>query len=380
MYCIAEQVVFPPLNEEERKGLLEKAARLRVYDILDAVADPRKRHGFRYELAFLLTCLLAALLCNCNSTQAVAQWCREHVQLLRQVFGARLFLTPSGSLYRKLLPRLHAQAVEEVLGRWIQARLHAAADEPMALDGKTVPGARTGEQAAAHLLSFCTHDSQETLFQVRVSEKTNEIPVAKAVLPTLPVAGRVVTSDALHTHADAHADHAHPARQECLHREVEPADLVCQPRYLFCGPRGSLPASRDLGSSPGTGGTPRHSCQHPNERLSRCRLASGCPGGRSDTYRHQERPNLDAGRLSHHRPLSQAGSACTLAFSGSRPLGHRKSLPLRARCLFPRRSLPSSLRQRPTTSGRLSQSRYFLNPSLWHFPDLRHSSVLFLSS
>lgn len=35
-----------------------------------------------------------------------------------------------------------------------------------------------------------------------MSEKTNEIPVAKAVLPTLPVAGRVVTSDALHTHAD----------------------------------------------------------------------------------------------------------------------------------------------------------------------------------
>ncbi len=45
MYCIAEQVVFPPLNEEERKGLLEKAALLSVYDILDAVPDPRKRHG-----------------------------------------------------------------------------------------------------------------------------------------------------------------------------------------------------------------------------------------------------------------------------------------------------------------------------------------------
>jgi len=202
MYCIAEQVVVPPLNEEERKGLLEKAALLSVYDILDAVPDPRKRHGLRYELAFLLTCLLAALLCNCNSTEAVAQWCREHVELLRQVFGARLFLTPSGSLYRKLLPRLDAQVIEEVLGRWIEATLHAAADEPIALDGKTLRGARVGEQAAPHLLSFCTHDSQETLFQVRVSEKTNEIPVAKAVLPTLPVAGRVVTSDALHTHAD----------------------------------------------------------------------------------------------------------------------------------------------------------------------------------
>lgn len=202
MYCIAERVVVPLLKEEERQALLDKAALLSVYEILDAVPDPRKKHGLRYELAFLLTCLVAGLLCNCNSTQAVAQWCREQEDLLRHVFGARLFLTPSGSLYRKLLPRLDVQAVEQVLGRWIQATLHAAADEPIALDGKTLRGARTQEQVAPHLLSFCTHQSQETLFQVRVSEKTNEIPVAKAVLPTLPIAGRVVTSDALHTHAD----------------------------------------------------------------------------------------------------------------------------------------------------------------------------------
>jgi predicted transposase YbfD/YdcC len=202
MYCIADQVVLPPLREDERNRLLEKAALLSVYEILEAVPDPRKRHGLRYELAFVLTCLLAALLCNCNSTPAIAQWCREQVGLLREVFGARLFLTPSDSLYRKLLPRLDVQAVEAVLGRWIQATLQAAADEPIALDGKTLRGARTDEQTPPHLLSFCTHHSQETLFQVRVSEKTNEIPVAKAVLPSLPVAGRVVTSDALHTHAD----------------------------------------------------------------------------------------------------------------------------------------------------------------------------------
>ncbi len=42
-------------------------------------------------------------------------------------------------------------------------------------------------------------DTQEILLQVRVDEKTNEIPVLQAVLPLLPVAGRVVMGDALHT-------------------------------------------------------------------------------------------------------------------------------------------------------------------------------------
>jgi predicted transposase YbfD/YdcC len=202
MYCIAQSLVLPALREEERTALLEEAALKSVDEIFEAIPDPRGKHGLRYELAFLLTCLVAALLCNCNSTEAVAQWCREHQALLRQIFGPRLFLRPSGSLYRRMLPRLDVQAVEQVIGGWIQATLQAPKDEPIALDGKTVRGARNAEDTAPHLLSFCTHHSQETLFEVRVSEKTNEIPVAKLVLPTLPIAGRVTTSDALHTHAD----------------------------------------------------------------------------------------------------------------------------------------------------------------------------------
>ena len=145
---------------------------------------------------------MAGLLCNCDSTEAVAQWCHDQVVLLRQLFGPRLFLTPSGSLYRRLLPHLDAPALEQVLGTWVQATLVAPADEPLALDGKTVRGARSGEQTAPHLLAFCTHHSQETLWQVRVDEKTNEIPVAQAVLLTLPIKHRVCTADALHTQTD----------------------------------------------------------------------------------------------------------------------------------------------------------------------------------
>jgi predicted transposase YbfD/YdcC len=45
---------------------------------------------------------------------------------------------------------------------------------------------------------------QETLLQVEVSHKTNEIPIAQALLPCLPLLGRVFTSDALHTQINFH--------------------------------------------------------------------------------------------------------------------------------------------------------------------------------
>ena len=180
MYCIARQCVLPPLNQEQTETVLTEAGLQSLADVFEAVPDPRGAHGLRYGLPFLLTCLVAALLCNCDGTDAVAQWCRDHRSLLREVFGPRLFLTPSGSLYRWLLPQLDAAAIERVLGRWVQATTTTPADEPLALDGKTVRGARSGEQTAPHLLAFVTHQSQETFFQVRVDEKTNEIPEARA--------------------------------------------------------------------------------------------------------------------------------------------------------------------------------------------------------
>ena len=65
-------------------------------------------------------------------------------------------------------------------------------------------GAGAAGQHAPHLLSFRTHQSQETLLQVEGSEKTNEIPIAQALLPCLPLLGRVCTADALHTQIGFH--------------------------------------------------------------------------------------------------------------------------------------------------------------------------------
>lgn len=196
-YSTALPLILPSLTSDQRQHLLEEQPLLSLYEVFATIPDPRSKHGLRYELAYLLTCLVAGLLCNCDSTLAVAAWCRDQRSLLIELFGPRCFLCPSDSLYRKLLPRLDANHIEWTLADWIGSTLCAQADDPIALDGKTVRGARKDEQPAPHLLSFRTHHSQETLLQVVVSEKTNEIPVAQALLSYLPVKGRIFTADAL---------------------------------------------------------------------------------------------------------------------------------------------------------------------------------------
>ena len=166
------------------------------------VPDPRRRQGRRYPLPFLRGALVLAVLCNGDTLEAVGQWCAEHRALLAAHFPAQRFHTPTGSLYRRLLPRLSVAPVEAALAVWVRGSLAAAADEAVALDGKTVRGAGTAEQSAPHLLSASTHTSGETLVQVRVAEKTTEVPVTREMLPVLPLAGRVVTAEALHSCAE----------------------------------------------------------------------------------------------------------------------------------------------------------------------------------
>src|SRR5689334_16422833 len=73
------------LSAEQRQVLLTDAPLLTLPAVFATIADPRSKHGQRYDLPFLLVCLTAALLCNCNSTEAIGQWCREQ-QALEHAF------------------------------------------------------------------------------------------------------------------------------------------------------------------------------------------------------------------------------------------------------------------------------------------------------
>src|SRR5581483_5533875 len=147
--------------------------------VFAVVPDPRARRGRRYDLPFLLTCLVAALLCNCDTLAAVGQWCREQRALLKRRYPHYRFLTPTGALFRWLLPRLRVAELEWGLAAWVRQTQACREQEALALDGKTVRGAAVvqpdGTRQAPHLLSVSGHSSQATLLQVRVDDKTNEI-------------------------------------------------------------------------------------------------------------------------------------------------------------------------------------------------------------
>ena len=68
---------FAELSAQERAHLFTDAHLRTLLAAFASIPDPRKRRGQRYDLPFLLICLVAALLCDCNSLEAVGRWTRD---------------------------------------------------------------------------------------------------------------------------------------------------------------------------------------------------------------------------------------------------------------------------------------------------------------
>lgn len=121
--------------------------------VLGSVADPRARRGVRHRVGAVLTAAVCAVLAGARSYTAIAEWARELPLPVRAWLGLGR-RSPSESTIRRVLQRLDADALDRALGAWLtgQPQPVARVRRVIAVDGKTVRGARRGKQRAVHLL------------------------------------------------------------------------------------------------------------------------------------------------------------------------------------------------------------------------------------
>lgn len=204
-------------------------ASLSLAEAFALIPDPRDRRGRQHPLVAMLCLTTVAVLAGCRSIQAVAQFGRDHGIHMAHALGFNRAKTPAPSTFCELFQQLDVAAVERALRTWLLAR-GAGAGEHVALDGKTVCGSADGEVPGVHLLAaFATADAA-VLGQLAVAKTTNEHKAALRLLGVLPLAGKVVTADAMFTHADvcdtitdAGADYVLAVKdnQEGLRRDIE---------------------------------------------------------------------------------------------------------------------------------------------------------------
>jgi predicted transposase YbfD/YdcC len=212
--------------DEARTALLKRAGALRdrcggsIRDCFAAMADPRDPRGIRHSLPCILTLVVLAMLHGKTKLTAVTAWIANSGQDMLARAGARhrgedgLLTAPSPRTVTRLLGAVGGQALSDAVACYLAAGIEA---EPplspvsgpvlqphLACDGKEARGALRPDGTRLFILSAATDGI--VIADREIPAKTNEIPEIGPMLLELngrfPLAGWILTADALHTQDD----------------------------------------------------------------------------------------------------------------------------------------------------------------------------------
>jgi predicted transposase YbfD/YdcC len=155
---------------------------------LGQVPEHRKARGIRHELAAVLAVATAAVLSGADSTTAIAQHARTLTQPALATLGIRrnkrthTYVAPSYQTLRRAIRSVDAHALDTAVSGWLHTQVSAGRLSTgqltalvIALDGKTVRGAKDTNGNQLHLFAALVHDEATVIAQHPVDSKTNEI-------------------------------------------------------------------------------------------------------------------------------------------------------------------------------------------------------------
>jgi predicted transposase YbfD/YdcC len=171
------------------------------------IPDPRRAQGRVYWLPSLLSLAVAALLCNCLSVLAIAEWAARQEPPIRAALGLPLDRSPNQSTLHRLLRRLDPPSLSRALTDYFEqaapAQERGRGAQAVAVDGKTHRGQLQfeGETACSihDIEAFC-HDIGVVLAQLALDNQGGEAELTGApkLLACISWQGRILTGDALY--------------------------------------------------------------------------------------------------------------------------------------------------------------------------------------
>jgi len=185
-----------------RPDLLERFA---------SVPDPRSARGRRHTLASILALAACATAAGCKGPLEIQEWARDAPSAVLAALGCRFdpfhgHQVPHATTIDRALEHIDGDVLDAALGAHLtdltspDTDTDTDTDQPVvAIDGKTLRGARRPDGTAPHLVAAYDQASGAILGQRQVAAKTNEIPEARTLLGAVEVTGRLITLDALHT-------------------------------------------------------------------------------------------------------------------------------------------------------------------------------------
>jgi predicted transposase YbfD/YdcC len=150
----------------------------------------------RHALSDIVLMVLIGVIVDCPGWDAIHRFIRFGPPELQALFEFRRGV-PSADTLRRVMRALDPAAFRVAFIAWAQTMSVTTAGRLVAIDGKTVKGARGEGDQALHIVSAWVCENSMTLGQLATHAKSNEITAIPELLKLLDVRGAVITMDAM---------------------------------------------------------------------------------------------------------------------------------------------------------------------------------------
>lgn len=167
---------------------------------VEEIKDPRSPRTQKHLLKDILVIAILAVIAGAKGWEDMENyglskyvWLKEFLTLTNGI--------PSDDTFRRVFERINPTELERILAQWLQGILGSLVGEVVSIDGKCLRGSYDREKGikALSLLTAWAGKQQLILGQVKVEDKSNEIPAIPTLLKLLDIQGAVVTIDAMGT-------------------------------------------------------------------------------------------------------------------------------------------------------------------------------------
>jgi predicted transposase YbfD/YdcC len=196
---------------------------------LAGVPDPRIHRNKDHDLVDILVIAVCTLLCAGETFNDMEDFGKAKHDWFKTFLKLRNGI-PSHDTFNRVFAALKPEHFLDCFLGWTQSVRAAVAQEVVALDGKALRRASSGDQSVKYVVSAWAESNGLVLGQLKVADKSNEITAVPELLRVLELGGCIVTADAMGCQkkiareiVEADADYvlALKGNQETVHEEVK---------------------------------------------------------------------------------------------------------------------------------------------------------------